>query len=78
MWALFEISSLFFRSISNFFKPLISFKKIAGSITTPLPITFTESLLKIPDGIVCKTCLCPSNSIVCPAFGPPWNLAIMS
>ena len=28
-------------------------------------------LWKIPEGIVLKTCLIPSNSRVCPAFGPP-------
>ena len=78
MWALFEINNLLFKSILNFFNPLISLRKIAGSITTPFPIILIDPWLKIPDGIVWSTCLCPSNSIVCPALGPPWNLAIIS
>jgi hypothetical protein len=53
----------------NFSRPSISLLKTTGSIT-PFPITFT-AVLKIPEGIVLRTCFIPSNSKVCPAFGPP-------
>ena len=31
----------------------------------------------IPEGIVCKTCFFPLKTSVCPALGPPWNLAMI-
>ena len=57
-------------SIFSFSIDSISFLKIIGSITTPLPIKLVTPALKIPEGIVCSTCLIPSNSSVA-AFGPP-------
>ena len=69
--AFLEISNLDFKSMLNFSKPSNSFWKTTGSITTPFPIMLIAFLWKIPEGIVLKTCLIPSNSNVCPAFGPP-------
>ena len=53
------------------FQLILFLFKIIGSITTPLPIRLVTPTLKIPEGIVCSTCLIPSNSSVWPAFGPP-------
>ncbi len=47
--------------------------KRAGSRTTPLPMMLTLSPWNIPEGMERRTYFCPSNSSVCPAFGPPWK-----
>ena len=57
---------------------------ILGSVLgTVLPVGYSLTLLiicaimgifsawKIPEGIICSTCLMPLNSRVCPALGPP-------
>jgi hypothetical protein len=76
--AFLEMINLLLISKLNFSRPSISLLKTTGSITTPFPITFTAVLWKIPEGIVLRTCFIPSNSKVCPAFGPPWKRAIIS
>lgn len=59
-----KIKSVSFSSRLNCAKLSSSFLKITGSITTPFPTKLMALLWNIPEGMVCKTCLIPSNSSV--------------
>ena len=54
----------------------ISSCRMTGSMTTPLPMMFTESGRKMPEGTVWRTNPSPSKTSEWPAFGPPWKRAI--
>src|SRR5215216_6552256 len=54
-------------------RPSISPSRIAGSRTTPLPITQTLSACRMPDGIRWNLNVSPSRTIVWPALLPPWK-----
>ena len=76
--AFLEICRRLFSSCPLRSKSFASSMKRSGARTTPLPIILIFPPWKMPEGMLLRTYFCPSNSRVCPAFGPPWNLATTS
>src|SRR5205814_1905811 len=52
--------------------PSISSTRPSGSMTTPLPMTQSLRLRRMPDGTRCRTNFCLPMKTVCPALLPPW------
>jgi hypothetical protein len=68
--AFLEMINLLLMSKLNFSSPSISFEnyRIYNYVSN-----YVYSCMKIPEGMVLSTCFIPSNSKVCPAFGPLEN-----